>query len=369
MRSTRPRILFLESFYGGSHRDFADGLLARTDLRFDLETLPARFWKWRLRSAALHFTKAVPHPETFDLVFTSSMTNAADLKAIWGPCCPPVAVYFHENQLSYPLAPGESRDYQYGFSDLLASIAADAVIFNSGFQRSDFLTRLDNFLSRMPDFQPAWATEEIREKSEVLYPGCQFRADPPNGTGTRDTDPPLIIWNHRWEFDKAPEVFFDALAAVANRGIDFRLALLGEQFSRVPEPFRSGCDRFAGRIVHSGFVPSKKQYYEWLQRGTVMVSSAIQENFGIAVVEAMRFGCLPLLPERLVYPEIVPDRFHRLCLYRDPAELVERLCRVLRKPEDYHRARSDLAHHMRRFSWDLRAPEFDRCLRTLIKGE
>ena len=42
-------ILFLESFYGGSHREFADGLVQRSRHRIELHTLPARFWRWRMR--------------------------------------------------------------------------------------------------------------------------------------------------------------------------------------------------------------------------------------------------------------------------------------------------------------------------------
>ncbi len=45
------------------------------------------------------------------------------------------------------------------------------------------------------------------------------------------------------------------------------------------------------------------EYFEWLRKGDVAVSTAIQENFGISAVEAMRMGCAPLLPNRLAYPE------------------------------------------------------------------
>ena len=45
-------ILFLEPFYGGSHREFADGLVQHSRQRIELHTLPARFWRWRMRGAA-----------------------------------------------------------------------------------------------------------------------------------------------------------------------------------------------------------------------------------------------------------------------------------------------------------------------------
>ena len=54
--------LFLESFYGGSHREFVDGLVQHSRHRIDLHTLPTRFWHWRMRGAALHFACAVARP-------------------------------------------------------------------------------------------------------------------------------------------------------------------------------------------------------------------------------------------------------------------------------------------------------------------
>lgn len=365
MSRERPRILFLEPFFGGSHRDFAQGLTAWSGLDFELVTLPARFWKWRLRAAALHFVHTVERPQDFDLVFTSSLTNAADLKALWGARCPPILLYFHENQLSYPLAPGEQRDYQYGFSNLLSGLAATAIWFNSRFHRADFFAQLEGFVSRMPDFRPSWALAAIRGRAEVMYPGCWFAAAAAIEPAVAEPTPPLVIWNHRWEFDKAPEVFFAALRQVAERGIDFRLALLGEQFCTVPEVFREAAERFSSRLVHCGFVPDRDDYYAWLRHGTLVVSTALQENFGIALIEAVRCGCLPLAPARLVYPEILPDAYHALCLYQDPDDLAAKLARVLIRPERYRAARTELARAMGRFSWELRAPAFDRRLTAL----
>ena len=38
-----------------------------------------------------------------------------------------------------------------------------------------------------------------------------------------------------------------------------------------------------------------------------MLSTARHEFFGIAVAEALRAGCLPWLPARLSYPELLPE--------------------------------------------------------------
>ena len=51
------KFLFLEPFFGGSHRYFSEGLSQHSRYRIDLVTLPARFWNWRMRGAALYFLK------------------------------------------------------------------------------------------------------------------------------------------------------------------------------------------------------------------------------------------------------------------------------------------------------------------------
>lgn len=52
----------------------------------------------------------------------------------------------------------------------------------------------------------------------------------------------------------------------------------------------------------------KKSYYDLLARAKVVVSFALQENFGYGVAEAVALGCRPVLPDRLVYPELYEQR-------------------------------------------------------------
>jgi len=48
---------------------------------------------------------------------------------------------------------------------------------------------------------------------------------------------------------------------------------------------------------------SKDNYYELLAKAKVIVSFALQENFGFGILEAVYLGCIPVVPDRLVYPE------------------------------------------------------------------
>ena len=51
---------------------------------------------------------------------------------------------------------------------------------------------------------------------------------------------------------------------------------------------------------------SKDDYYNLLGRSKAVVSYALQENFGFGIAEAAYLGCTPVLPNRLVYPELYP---------------------------------------------------------------
>ena len=318
-----------------------------------------------MRGAALHFWKKAPPLEDYDGLITTDLISLSDFKALAGNACPPTLVYFHENQLTYPLAPGEQMDFQFGFTDITTGLAADMIRFNSQTHCDAFFNGLPGFLKMMPEYRPTWVIDAIRSKSGVLYPGCRFPAGMAPLGDHRPGKPPLIIWNHRWEFDKNPDSFFDALDAVANKGSDFHLALLGENCQTVPKAFTRARERYGDKVLQYGYVASRAAYIDWLKQGAIVVSTAQQENFGIAVVEAVRFGCFPLLPARLAYPEIIPAHCHPHALYHDQEELVTKLRRLIDHYTDFQEPRIDLANVMRRYAWDNVIADYDCLLETL----
>lgn len=355
--------LFSEPFFGGSHKDFAEGLVAHSRHNIELLTLPARFWKWRMRGAALYFHQKIESLGSYDGLITSALMSLSDFKALSGPACPPALVYFHENQITYPLAPGESMDVHFGFTDITTGLAADRILFNSNTHKKIFFDALPGFLKMMPEYRPHWVVDTIRKKSDVLHPGCHFPTTPPPAQD--ESLPPLIIWNHRWEFDKNPQDFFDALDAVDRKGINFRIALLGENFQKVPKPFLAARERYGDRLVQYGYVQSREAYQLLLSQGSVAISTANQENFGISMVEAIRCGCLPLVPHRLAYPEILPHTYHADFLYRDQADLIEKLSKLLTHRERFKAQRRGLMSAMGRYAWENIIGAYDDALASL----
>jgi len=60
-----------------------------------------------------------------------------------------------------------------------------------------------------------------------------------------------LVWAHRWEHDKNPKLFFDAISTIND---DFRLSVLGESFQEVPECFQQAKEKFKTKILNWGYL-------------------------------------------------------------------------------------------------------------------
>jgi glycosyltransferase involved in cell wall biosynthesis len=178
------------------------------------------------------------------------------------------------------------------------------------------------------------------------------------------TGRPLVLWNHRWEYDKNPEAFFRAVYALADEGLDFGLVLLGESFRNQPAEFLEARERLPGRIVQFGYAEDPAAYASLLWQSDIVVSTALHEFFGAAIVEACYCGCFPILPRRLSYPELVPADRHYDCLYEDDGGLLKRLRDAVLEI-DRVRAFS-LQRAMEHFDWQQMAPRYDDLLEQAL---
>ena len=355
--------LFIEPFYGGSHKYFTDGLVKYSSHTIDLITLPDRFWKWRMRGSALYFAEKIKNPEIYDGIITTNMLSLTDLKVLWSYISAPFILYFHENQILYPFAEGEKEDLHYGFTDITNSLSADYIYFNSHYHKSAYLKSLKPFLSRFPDKNPYWVIDKIIAKSHVLYPGCHLSKN--QNPKLSKQNPPLIVWNHRWEHDKNPYDFFSALMELDNEGIDFKLVVLGEQYKKSPLIFNEIKTTLKKKIVHFGFVKNYNEYQQWLEKADIILSTANQENFGISVVEAIGSGCFPLLPDRLSYRELISEKYHNLCIYKNQNDLLKKMKKLIA----YYDVTivNNLMKDNLRFSWQNVIKDYDREFAQIIK--
>ena len=357
------RILALEPYYGGSHKAFIDGWSQASRHDFTILGLPPYKWKWRMRHSALTFAEQVNERvaggETVDRLFASSMLNLAEFKGLVDPVIAalPTVIYFHENQLTYPVQEERERDLHFAFTNLTTALAANQVWWNSAFHRDDYLAAKTRFLRRMPDHAPTNAVEQIREKSQVQYPGIH-----PIPATTHTDQPCHILWCARFEHDKNPALFFDALKEIAS--MPFRLSVIGEEFENAPDVFAEAKKRFADRIVHWGYQESREAYERVLQEADIVVSTADHEFFGIGIVEAVAAGCYPMLPDRLAYPEVIDKARNPDCFYDGTREgLVACLRDVLDRP------RPDLSAQMAPYYWSNRATAMDDAIKASVVND
>lgn len=373
-------ILFIEPYDGGSHRAFREGLIRHSRHRFHSLTLPARFWKWRMRGAAAWFADrlAARPPAACDLIVATDFLNVADLRGLLPAPLDraPVLLYMHENQLTYPLSPQEEFDFHFGFTNILSALAADRVVFNSAWHREVFLDSLPDYLARMPEAVPAGIRPRLEARSGVLAVGLDRTPLPadhfprwrggPCAAGAGEAWPrgggrPLLLWNHRWEFDKRPELFAAAAGRLLDAGLDFDVALVGDARAEHPA-FAALRGRLGPRCVAWGHVAGRPAYDRLLERADVVVSCAAQEYFGIAVAEAVHAGCYPVLPRGQVYPSLYGSRCKGRHFYRDgdPDDLADLLASLVRGEGCGHVCSLD--RDVDAFCWPRLAPAWDELL-------
>ena len=361
------KYLFIETFCGGSHSLFARGLKSHSSHHIDIIEMPGENFRWRMLGAALYLADKIADIDQYDGLIVSDMFNLTDFKALVGSDCPPVMVYFHENQITYPRPQGDKSVFLLGMINITSALAAEKVVFNSGMHQDAFLAAVPDFLSRAPDFIPKGIADKIKAKSSVLYPGISI-SQPSEIKCEKQVDPPLIVWNHRWGYDKNYKLLFKVLEEVQKKGLDFELALLGENFGKVPEEFTAAQHIFGNKIVQFGYVIGRQEYLEWLNRGAIVISTAIQENFGMSVIEAMSLGCIPLLPDRLSYPEILPPNLHNQLLYKHNIDMAEKLCRMISDISVYNEIKNQLVNDMGPFLWENVIKKYDIALEQIARS-
>ena len=145
------------------------------------------------------------------------------------------------------------------------------------------------------------------------------------------TGPLSIVWPHRWEHDKDPEMFFSVVLELYQiYSLQFSLIVLGQSYGEQPSIFTDILSKLPSNYIrHWGFVQSKCEYEQLLMEGDVVVSTAQHEFFGVAMLEACRAGCVPIVPDRLVYPEIYSNEQYR---YRTKTQLMNKLKDYCQRP-------------------------------------
>ena len=217
-------------------------------------------------------------------------------------------------------------------------------------------------MKKFPDHKELHTVDSISTKSSVLHLGLDLAKFENFKTKKERNTPPLILWNHRWEYDKNPDDFHALLCGLNEKGDKFDLVLLGESYSSSPPIFETILSEFADHIIHSGYAPTFQEYAHWLWKADILPITNIQDFFGGSIMEAVYCGVTPILPKRLTYSELFNLENNSNLFYSDINDLITKTIEMLNSNN-----RSSFQHLALPFDWGNIISEYDEILAGVIK--
>jgi len=354
------KVLSLSAYDADSHARLRRGLgAALPAAEFVTVALPPRHYAWRAGGNALALAEAIPRG-SFDALLAMGPVDLAALRGLRPELAAlPTVLYVHEHEFAYPDNPREQGRLDRQLRQILALLAADRVCVNSRWCRDSLLAGIDALLARMPDAVPG----DLRPRIEARLAVEPVPLEDALWTEPRATPalagPVLeIAWNHRHEWDKGPDRLPAFLHALRGAAVPFRFHLFGQRFRRRPAAF-DAVDAFLERHPEhrgeQGWLADARAYRQCLAACDLVLSTALQEFQGLAVMEACALGCVPCVPDRLAYRDWVPAALRAPSLPDDADADGEALARqVLKLRAEGGGPRDEVREALRGLSWSAR---------------
>lgn len=281
-------------------------------------SLPPRYFSWRVRGNPLYWsqTERAVLEQGHDLLIATSMVDLATLRGLVPALARvPTLLYFHENQFDYPQQRGQPSLLEAQMVSLYSALAADALAFNSACNRDAFIAGVDTLLRNLPDRVPPGIPRQLADKANVLPVPVDIEAVTtiaahwPGAEGEWPGRPLRLLWTGRFEHDKGGEGLWRILLELEQQDLGYELAVTGQQFRNSPAVFSRIATEFSHRLVQFGYLESVQDYRALLAGADIVLSTALHEYQGLAVLEAVAAGCLPVVPDRQAYPEIYAQQY------------------------------------------------------------
>lgn len=371
------RILLLSAYEAQSHKQWRLGLLENLSHHdWTYLTLPPRHFSWRIRGNSLYWSQSQADilAKDYDLVLATSMVDLSSLRGLSPQLAQvPNILYFHENQFAYPASEKQHSSIEPQVVTLYAALCADQLLFNTQYNLDTFIKGVDILLDKFPDYVPENIAKKLAKKAKVFpvplaNDWFQQRANQSDSTGTYNYKQPYeLVWNHRWEYDKGPDRLLNLIEQLP-ADLPLQWHILGQCFRQKPAAFTKLYEILSARgwLGQWGFIKDKDEYKRLLNSAHSVVSTAIHDFQGLAVLEAMASGCLPLVPDRLSYPEFVPNEYRYKSTLSDEqteAKAAAQLIQLrLNKPNDFR------AIDIQRYSWLNLANTYEECLESTVSN-
>ena len=276
------RIALIDTFYEDSHRIWAEGVERCLGVKVDIYSGSAFNWKWKMTGGTIPLAEALNESnQNYDRLIMTDMVNIPLFKSLLIERYQsiPIIIYFHENQITYPWSPTDmdvvkNRDHHYGFINFSSALIANKICFNSEYHKRSFLGELPRFLKMFPDDRFKDYHKPLLEKSYVLPIGL----DLPAYKASKE-DLPVFLWNHRWEYDKNPDLFFEVLFKLKEKDVPFKVIVLGKSYKKSPLIFAMAKKRLESEILHFGYAESREAYMELMTKANVLMITSHQDFF------------------------------------------------------------------------------------------
>lgn len=369
------KILLLSAYDAASHQRWRQQLQAHLpQYQWTQLSLPPRYFNWRLRGNSLSwaFGQREILQADYDLLIATSMVDLSALRGFVPKLAQlPTLVYFHENQFAYPVNDQQFNSVEPQMLSFYTALCGDALVFNSSFNRQSFFAGLSRLLVKLPDQVPKGLVEVLQARARVLpVPVELHKAE----IQIRNNSLLTLVWNHRWEYDKGPDRLlamlqrFFALCPSTPTQPSIRLHLLGQRFRQQPPAFDQIKHLLTeqGALGTWGYVEDQYQYQQLLQESHLVLSTALHDFQGLAVMDGVAAGAIPLVPARQAYPEWFAPEFCYPGYPDNPEQEAEAMAQALyRYWLAFQSGDLPQAPSLEHLSWSRLLPEYQALIHQL----
>lgn len=237
----------------------------------------------------------------------------------------PIKIFGFLHAASYTLedAFAVAAPYQK-YTELGWLALCDGVFVGSDYHRRSVIERRIAPYAHLTDQNLA---DRLLNTGNPLFNQAYF---PKPGSGFPPREKKLVITN-RFDYEKRPNESLQFAYLLKKRNPDLKVVITTSR-----PTFRSNqqwlCD-MAIEMEKDGILKiksglTKTEYHNELKSSTIMLSNSIEENFGYCIAEAMVFGCVPLVPNKLSHPELLGADMR--CLFDSNDEIIPKAEAILK---------------------------------------